>query len=1064
MNYTPLHVHSDYSLLDGLMSTKELVNRVKKNNMSHVALTDHGTMRGLIDFYYECSTANITPVLGEEFYFTEDRRSKEEQLNGKAYYHTTILAENVQGWKNMISLTTQAANSGFYYKPRIDYELIERYHEGIFMGSGCFGSIFSFCALHDNKSKFNDLFGFFTPLLKDRFYIELTAAESIEQKVVNYNLLRQAKDRGIKHVFMSDAHWATKEDYKVHDFLYTMNTGGKYGEPGRKKFPTEETWLKSYDEMWEYWLRELKEFDYKGRKVGISEEDFAEGLENTNWIASQCSVDIEEIHQDYLMPSIEVKDPKQYLIERSYKHRREYLNKLDGNRKQQYFNQLLKETDLIVGQGFSGYFIMTADLCDYMRENKILKGLGRGSAGGSLLSFMLGITEIDPMLHGLTFERFMNENKKSMPDIDIDINDEKRQDVLDYFIDKYGIDNVAQIGTNITMKPKLASKMVAKTLGIPFDQANEASDAIETEDYENENVKFLMSKYSGWLPLTKRMVGKTRAIGKHAAGIIVGNQPLDTIVPLQRGKSDTFITEWTDGLYRKELTEVLKLLKFDLLGLSNLAIIQDTLDQIRANNNSNLLRLDLSDQDLLGYIPLDVEHVYENIFPDDGSHKTIGVFQFDTPSMGKLLTMINPRNISQLCALNSINRPATKKAEVDVLYSESYKSGVIKYDHPSLEPILRETYGQIIYQEQVMEIANKIGGMSMAETDLFRKVLVKFTEANKEEQDEIRSKTLSKFIEGAISNGLSGVEANKLADKLAEFAGYGFNKSHSRAYAILAYYTMYLKTYFPIEFLVAYLNKRPDELHSVIQEVGFDMFLPVDINKSKDVFTIDKERIRLGFGCVKGLGNVAIQEIVSKQPFDSRDHFIELVERRKVNKTRLKALKNAGALMPFGSEAQNQTTFSDEMNVLGVPIATNNSWLIEFLKPIVKFVNKKTKKSYECTNIKDADNLKDGDWLYVLGVLVDVKNKNFTSKKNTTWSAFGFTGTLLDETGFLDIMSFNFRDKRLRSSKVVGLLGKKKTFGNKTQLDVNRVEFVFDYRSLSPGMRKRIDEAKENVL
>ena len=467
-----------------------------------------------------------------------------------------------------------------------------------------------------------ELLDFFFVIFGDRFYIELTAAESTDQKYINHQLLKQAKDRGIRYVIMSDAHWAKDVDYPIHDFLYAMNTGKKYDDHERRKFPTKETWLKSYDEMWDYWARELSEFKLDGQDLSISEADFAAGLENTNWIANKCSIDIEQMHQDYLMPDIKSDNPLQDLLYRACNHRSQLFLTWDTTTKEKYFQRLRTESELIVNQGYFGYFWMTADLCDYMRENKILKGIARGSAGGSLLAYMLGITEIDPLIHNLTFERFMNEHKKSMPDIDIDIDDEKRQQILDYFINRYGIENVAQIGTNITMQTKLASKMVGKTLGIPYEEANSVNDQIEAEDFEDPVVKNLSEKFPDWLPLTQQFKGKPRSIGKHAAGIAIANKPLKDVVPLQRGKNESLITEWTDGLYRKELTEVLKLLKFDLLGISNLAILQNTIDLIRQFNppNSHLLRLDLSDQELLNHIPFDDEDVYNNIFPPNGNY------------------------------------------------------------------------------------------------------------------------------------------------------------------------------------------------------------------------------------------------------------------------------------------------------------------------------------------------------------------------------------------------------------------------------------------------------------
>ena len=1057
MNYTPLHVHSDYSLLDGLMSTSKLVDRAVENQMPHLALTDHGTMRGLIDFYYECRKKDINPIMGQEFYFAEDRTSKEEQLNGKAYYHTTILAQNTVGWQNMIALTTKANSTGFYYKPRIDYDLIEQHSEGIFYGSGCFGSIFSTCALQFNNNKMQEILDFFTNIFGDRFYIELTAAESTDQKYINYQLLKQAKERGIRHVIMSDAHWAKDEDYPIHDFLYAMNTGKKYDDMERRKFPTKETWLKSYDEMWDYWAREVSDFKLDGQDLSISEQDFATGLENTNWIAEKCAVDIIEMHQNYLMPDINSDNPLQDLIYRSCNHRSELFLSWDTTTKEKYFQRLRSESELIIDQGYFGYFWMTADLCDYMRENKILKGIARGSAGGSLLAYMLGITEIDPLVHNLTFERFMNEHKKSMPDIDIDIDDEKRQQILDYFINRYGIENVAQIGTNITMQTKLASKMVGKTLGIPYEEANSVNDQIEAEDFEDPIVKNLSDKFPDWLPLTQEFKGKPRSIGKHAAGIAIANKPLKDVVPLQRGKNETLITEWTDGLYRKELTEVLKLLKFDLLGISNLAILQSTIDLIRQSNppNSHLIRLDLSDQEILNHIPFDDEYVYNNIFPPNGNHKTLGIFQFDTGSMSKMLALICPTNLNELCALNSINRPATKQANVHEHYAAARNSGNIEYDHPLLEPILKDTYGQIIYQEQVMEIAHKIGGLTLAETDLFRTVLVKITEANKEEQERSKQEMVDKFISGSTEKGLTVDEATELASKLEEFAGYGFNKSHSRAYSMLSYYTMFFKTHFYPQFIVSYLNKRPDELEQVIKELGLDKILPVDINKSKETFVLEGEKIRLGFKGVKGLGAVAIKEIIKHQPYTSLEELRSKVEKRKVNKSRIAALWKSGALKPFGNDYR--TNFISEVEVLGIPISSNGNKIIQYCKTHIPLKNTEGDED-NWTDLSNLQNTKNGNTVYICGLVTRASNRNWTSKKNLTWKAKGFTGELQDNTGFVDILSFELRDERIRPGNILFFEGKKSIYGTQVQVNISKVLNCKENPSILENFDRFIEE------
>lgn len=1067
MGYVPLHVHSHFSLLDGLESPKQLVQRAKDVGIEALALTDHGTMGGLIDFYFSCKEENIKPIMGSEFYFAEDRLIKEKTAHGNSNYHQTILAKDIEGWKNLITLTTEAASTGFYRNPRVDFSLLEQHNDGLIVGSGCAASIISKCIESDDFSKVKWLFNFFKKNFDGRFFAELTSIENIyengdlvvDQKKINKYLIQYAKEFGIPFTIMSDAHYAEKEHYDEHDLLLAVQTKKKLKDKDRFRFGTKEVWLKSEDDMWDYWHREGKDH--------ISEEDFATALENTVKVAEMTSINLEEYYKSYRMPKLDVKDARDALFNRALnnKERTMLINRLSDSDQSKYVSRLNRELSLIVDQGFASYFMMTADLTDYMRDNKIMKGLARGSAGGSLLAYMLGITDIDPMVHNLSFERFMNENKASMPDIDIDIDDEKRQEILDYFIGKYGTDNVSQIGTRITMQSKLASKDVGRTLGISFDKLNDLSDDLEVlstvdnfkgtkEEVNNiisdlndqlissdvarnskltkkleswKKIKNISDKHPQWLPMSSRVSGKPKAIGKHAAGIVVADDSLKKILPLQHAKNEALVTEWSDGLSRKELSDVVKVLKFDLLGLSNLGIIQNTIDLIRQRHNeTKRLDLNLSDQNILNSIKLDDPYVFDNCLPN----KLMGVFQFDTYAAERVLNLIVPENIIELCALNAMNRPAALQANVPSMYAQR-KSGKtkIEYSHPLMEEILRETYGLIIYQEQVMEIANKIGGLTPSETDKFRKVLVKVTESNKEKEDKERISLIDKFQVGALEKGMSPDDIVSLSEKLIYFSGYGFNKSHSRSYALLAYYTMYLKTYFYPEFLTAYLNKRPENLDRAIREAGFDMFLPVDVNQSNNTFILDESgRIRVGFSAIKGLGAVAVKEIIEKRPFIDLDDLKNKVEKRKVNKTRVSALIKSGAL----TSLKVKTNLESELQVLGIPLWSikRQLFLIKRLKNDLRL----PARGSQVLNNEDIEYVEDGTSVISLGFINKIEKK---------FKSGGYLAELYDGTSYISLVkySLNHYDTYPRLGQIVLIEGEKKTYAryNSTQLMVNKV-------------------------
>ena len=1093
-NFVHLHVHSENSLLDGLESPSNLIEKAKELNMDSLALTDHGTMRGLLNFYYTAKKNDINPILGQEFYFHPDRTSKNQKDttpnrdfdDTKARsYHTTILIKNEIGWKNCINLTTEANTSGFYYHPRIDMELISNHKDGLIMGSGCMGSIVNQNILHLQYDQAKYRLDEFIKIFGDDFFIELTTTEDHNQKKLNSWLIKYAKDNGILFTIGSDVHFIDKESYYDHDVLYCVQFGKKYSAPiwegpnmpkgFRRKSPVRETWLKSEDEMWDYWREhcqpirnqtEDEEFSF----LYIEEKDFQQAMDNTAIIADRCkNIDLEKTYSDYRMPDMNIGSPQKELFSRCLKnnYRDSYLREKKSEEQSEYIKRLNREIELICDQGFASYFMMTADLTDHLKENNIMKGIGRGSAGGSLLAWWLGITDIDPLLHNLSFERFMNAQKKSMPDIDIDIDDEKRPEILKYFINKYGEDNVAQIGTYVAMQEKASLKDVARALNMPFDKINMVTKSIDGYQYDSlfdeeqfnqmisdrkigDTLKELVENQPDWIKLSKRFEGNPKAVGRHPAGIVVGDESLRNLVPLQKAK-DVFVTEWIDGTYRKELTEDLKLVKFDLLGLSNLGIIQNIISLIRekekvlGSDPNCKLDLSLPDSEVLSSIPIDDEKVFE-LFPNE----LLGIFQFETSAVQKVLKHMTPRNLKELCALNSLNRPATKELVEE--YVSGRDNGNIKYDHEIIKEVLDETYGVMLYQEQVMELSNKLGKIPLDETDNFRKALVKFTDSNKETQEEIRETILNKFIQGAMENGLEEDKAKDWAEKMAKFAGYGFNKSHSRAYSLLSYYTLYLKTYFKDEFYTAYLNKRPDRLNEFFGEIMHYKFLPVDINKSQKDFTLEGSKIRIGFKAVKGLGDSAIDELISKRETYSKynkhngnyvsiEDVTDRCNKAKVNKTRIKALSNVGAFYDFGVES----SFEKELQLLGFSVRFNKTEVVREFKERVRS-NNTMPEVFNFVDIIDLPNLPSRgsrSLCSIIGCVNNIKVKTWRKTvkdkqgKDVSKVNIGFEGEISDETGNCHFVRWygDYKNSFKRGS-IIMMIGKKNEFGGKIQINL----------------------------
>lgn len=889
--FTHLHLHTEYSLLDGATRIDKLIDRVKELGMDSVAITDHGVMYGIVNFYKTCMKKGIKPILGCEVYVSKGKYTEKIPSKDKAHFHLVLLAENDVGYSNLMKIVSEGFVNGFYYKPRVDISVLKKHNEGIIVLSSCLAGEVQQELLRNNYEKakeialmYNDIFG------QENFYLELQDHGIKEQKIVNQLLLKLSKETNIPLVATNDVHYIKKEDAKVHDVLLCIQTGRTVDEENRMKFPSSEFYLKSPEEM-------LEVFPYA-----------KEALENTHKIAERCNVklDFETIH----LPQFDV--PDGYTNIEYFRHLcNEGLKERYKNITQELTERLEYEMKVIEDMGFVDYFLITWDFIKYAKDNGIMVGPGRGSAAGSLVSYTLGIIDIDPIKYNLIFERFLNPERVTMPDIDIDFCYQRREEVIEYVIKKYGEDKVAQIATFGTMAARGAIRDVGRALNlsygevdfiakqIPMELGMTISKALDVnkklyELYEeDETVEELIDT-------AKAVEGLPRHTSTHAAGIVVSKLPITEYVPLSRN-NDSITTQFT----MTELEE-LGLLKMDFLGLRNLTVIRDALNLIKINHNKTI---DFSNSDY------DDENVYKMF----SKGHTLGVFQFESSGMRVFLKELKPTRFEDIVAANAMYRPGPMKF-IPVYISGKENPDSVKYDHPILKPILSPTYGVIIYQEQVMQIVQTLGGFTLGRADLLRRAMGKKKMAVMQAEREVFLYGSEKDnIEGCVKKGISEAIGNKVYDQMIDFAKYAFNKSHSAAYAVIAYETAWLKYYYPVEFMAALLTSIMGNTNQVslynreCKRLGIEV-LPPDINESYDIFTVtDKNKIRFGLSAVKNVGKSVIDAIVSARKngkFTSITDFCQRIESGQLNKRALESLIKVGALDSLlGKRAQYLAVF-----------------------------------------------------------------------------------------------------------------------------------------------------------
>ena len=892
MNFTHLHVHTEYSLLDGSNKIQEYVSRVKELGMDSAAITDHGVMYGVIDFYRAAKAAGINPILGCEVYVAPGSRFDREAGSGEdRYYHLVLLAENNQGYSNLMKIVSKGFVEGFYYKPRVDLELLREYHEGIIALSACLaGEVARFLTrgmYEEAKAaalRYRDIFG------EGNFFLEMQDHGIPEQQTVNQQLLRMHRETGIDLVATNDVHYTFAQDAEPHDVLLCLQTGKKLADEDRMRYEGGQYYVKSPEEM-------ASLFPYA-----------LEALENTHRIAERCHVEIE--FGVTKLPKYDV--PEGYT---SWEYLNELCRKGLEERYQPVTEELWERLDYelstIKNMGYVDYFLIVWDFIKYARDNDIMVGPGRGSAAGSLVAYTLGITQLDPIKYDLLFERFLNPERVSMPDIDVDFCFERRQEVIDYVVRKYGKDRVVQIVTFGTLAARgvirdvgrvldmpyaqvdTIAKMVPQELNMTIDKALEMNPELKKAYEEQEDIHRLIDT-------AKRLEGLPRHTSMHAAGVVISQKSVDEYVPLSRAQDGSITTQFT-----MTTLEELGLLKMDFLGLRTLTVIQNAVHQVEKNTG---IRLDLQK----------IDYNDKKVLASLGTGRSDGVFQLESAGMKNFMKELKPQSLEDVIAGISLYRPGPMDFIPQYIRGKN-RPDTIRYDCPQLEPILKPTYGCIVYQEQVMQIVRNLAGYTLGRSDLVRRAMSKKKASvmEKERQNFVYGNE-AEGVPGCIANGIPEKTANKIYDEMIDFAKYAFNKSHAAAYAVVSYQTAFLKYYYPVEFMAALMTsviEMPNKVAEYIlvcRQMNIKI-LPPDVNRGTYGFSVDNGAIRYGLSAIKSVGRPVIEALVKER--EDRGEFLSLkdfVERLSgvVNKRAIENFIKSGALDCLeGNRRQKMTVY-----------------------------------------------------------------------------------------------------------------------------------------------------------
>ena len=851
-----LHQHTGYSLLDSSAKIHDLIARAKELDMKSIAITDHGVMYGCVEFYKEAKAQGIKPIIGCEVYVASKSMYIKQNDRENGNYHLVLLVKNETGYNNLMKIVSKASIDGFYYKPRVDHDYLKDHSEGIIALSACLGGEIQSYILKNKLDKAKETALFYKDIFKDGFYLELQYHGMEEQLKVDEELIKMSKELQIPLAATNDVHYIKKEDYRAHDVLLCIQTGKTVDEKNRMRYPSDEFYLKSPEEMYEI-------FSY-----------VPEALENTVKIAEECSFDY-EFHKSKLpkFPLPEGVDPYEYLKKLCYDGLKERYEDVTYKLKE----RLDYELGIIEQMGYVDYFLIVWDFIRFARESGIMTGPGRGSAAGSIVAYTLGITKIDPIKYGLIFERFLNPERVSMPDIDSDFCYERRGEMIDYVVKKYGENNVSQIITFGTMAARACirdvgramdypyaevdriAKMIPSVLNITIDKALELNPELKGA-YDSE------SRTKELIDIARSLEGLPRHTSTHAAGVVIASEPLVNYVPLQKNE-DNIVTQFTMGTL-----EELGLLKMDFLGLRTLTVLRDTVNMVKENKGVSI------DLDKINY---EDQKVYNMI----GKGKTVGVFQLESAGMTSFMKELKPDSLEDIIAGISLYRPGPM-AEIPKYIDNKNNPGNVEYVTPELQSILSVTYGCMVYQEQVMEIVRKLAGYSMGRSDLVRRAMSKKKHHVMEEERKnfiygIVDEKGEVKVPGCIRNGISEDAANKIFDSMMDFASYAFNKSHAAAYAVVAFQTAYMMCYYPAEYIAAMLNSVKGDSDKVayyirfVNETGIEV-LPPDINESYAKFTVKGDKIRFGLSAVKNAGDNVIDSIIKSR--DKKGNFKDLMD------------------------------------------------------------------------------------------------------------------------------------------------------------------------------------------
>ncbi|WP_107727557.1 DNA polymerase III subunit alpha [Desmospora activa] len=889
MTQTPfihLHVHTEYSLLDGASRIQDLVDRAKASGFDALAITDHGAMYGVIPFYRACRKAGIKPIIGCEVYLTAGSREERPSRKEQRIYHLLLLAETNQGYQNLMKLVSRAHLEGFHHKPRVDKEILREHAQGIIATSACLAGEISQAILEENTTKarhlaqeYREIFG------SDRFFLELQDHGLPEQQKVNRQLIQLSQELKIPLVATNDLHYIDQDDYEMHDCLLCIGTNRRLEEEDRLRFPSQDFYLKTADEMKRLFAH------------------VPEAVANTRRIADRCQVEIPLGQR--LLPRFPVPgntDAASYLRERCLEGAKQRYRNLSSEVMQRLDHELA-----VIGQmGFEDYFLIVWDFIRFARQQGIAVGPGRGSAAGSLVAYVLLITDVDPIRYGLLFERFLNPERINMPDIDIDFNYERRDEVIEYVTRKYGDQRVAQIITFGTMAPRAAVRDVGRVMGLPYGDVDQTAKRIPAgPGVTLEQVWKPGSDLDQWIrehPRVERMMETVRKVegfprhaSTHAAGVVIAPGDLTDHVPLEQGADGISLTQ-----YPMDALEAIGLLKADFLGLRNLTVIERTLDDIRQREGVKIDFQQMEMDDLATYHLL-------------SKGETAGVFQMESAGMRKVLRELRPNTFEDVIAVLALYRPGPME-QIPRFIRAKHGQESIQYPHPDLEPILRDTYGIIVYQEQIMQIAARMAGFSLGQADLLRRAVSK-------KQRDLLDKQREAFVKGSLAQGYDEATGRAVYDLIVRFANYGFNRSHSAAYAVLAYQTAYLKANYPLYFLAALLttvmgsHTKMAEYIEDGRRLGITVDLP-DINSSERSFSVQDGKIRVGLAAVKNVGTHAISSIVEERrkqgPFRDLFDFCRRVDLRVCNRRVIESLIQCGAMDGLKEHRAKQLAMLDE--------------------------------------------------------------------------------------------------------------------------------------------------------